>query len=439
MKQSEAFKKHRRNLAQLLEPKSLAVIYSAEEKYRSNDVPYPFRQDSNFYYLTGYNHPDAILVILKLTKNTYKEYFFSKDPNEFDEIWTGKVPKKSQIKKLFGFDNTDYVSDLPIFLEENLSKVESVYHSQDKSGTTQEILDEKISNIRKSYRKGLIAPTKFHCIDSLIQELRLIKNQFEINNIRKSTSISVEAHNMLMRKCKPGIYESDIQRFLTSKFNESNALEAYPSIIASGKNACVLHYTDNSEKLKDNELLLTDAACELNNYTSDITRTIPINGKFSDTQKLIYNIVLTAQIKSLSKCQPNNTLEDVHKEAVRWISKGLISIGLLKGKLNDVIKSQSYLKFYMHGTGHWLGLDVHDPCRYKIGDKPVSLKPGMIFTVEPGIYIRPTAGVPKKYHNIGIRIEDDVLITKSGCEVLTKGTPKTIKEIEELMSKGHDR
>jgi len=439
MKKSETFRKHRRNLAQLLEPKSLAIISSAEEKYRSNDVPYPFRQDSNFYYLTGYDNPNAIIVIVKLTKNTYKEFFFSKEPNELDEIWTGKIPKKSEIKKLFDFENTDYVSHLPTFLEGYLSKVEFVYHSQNKSNVVQEILDEKILKIKKRYRKGLVPPTKFHCIDSLIQKLRLIKDQFEINNIRKSASISVDAHNMLMRKCKPGIYESDIQHFLASRFYESNASEAYPSIVASGENACVLHYTDNNKKLKDKELLLTDAACELNNYTSDITRTIPINGKFSDTQKLIYNIVLNAQIKSLNKCQPNNTLEDIHNEAVKWISKGLINIGLLKGKLTDVIKSKSYLKFYMHGTGHWLGLDVHDPCRYKINDKPILLKPGMIFTVEPGIYIRPSAGVPKKYHNIGIRIEDDVLITKSGCEILTKGTPKTIKEIEEIMSENYVR
>ena len=197
MKKSETFRKHRRNLAQLLEPKSLAIISSAEEKYRSNDVPYPFRQDSNFYYLTGYDYPNAIMVIVKLTKNTYKEFFFSKEPNELDEIWTGKIPKKSEIKKLFDFENTDYMGHLPTFLEGYLSKVEFVYHSQNKSNVVQEILDEKILKIKKRYRKGLVPPTKFHCIDSLIQKLRLIKDQFEINNIRKSASISVDAHNML--------------------------------------------------------------------------------------------------------------------------------------------------------------------------------------------------------------------------------------------------
>ena len=241
-----------------------------------------------------------------------------------------------------------------------------------------------------------------------------------------------------MKKCKPGISEKQLESQLIFDFGSSNASEAYTSIVAGGKNACILHYIDNSSTLKSGDLLLTDAACEFKNYASDITRTIPINGKYSTAQKDLYELVLLAQKNAISKCIAGNTLADIHQAAVKTLSKGLIKLGLIKGDYKTVIKKEVYKKFYMHNTGHWLGLDVHDPSDYMINEKPIPLQPGMIFTVEPGLYIRPDKSVDKKYHNIGIRIEDDVLITKSSPEVLTSKAPKNIRDIEDIMNSNNE-
>jgi Xaa-Pro aminopeptidase len=264
--------------------------------------------------------------------------------------------------------------------------------------------------------------------------LRLIKSNKEIAIIKKACRISADAHINLMRKCKPNISEKKIESQLLYDFGSNNATEAYTSIVAGGKNACILHYIDNSSNLKNGDLLLTDAACEFEYYASDITRTIPVNGKFTQDQKLIYSLVLKAQKNAISKCIIGNTLQDVHKAAVRTLTKGLIDLGLLRGDYKSIVKNELYKKFYMHNTGHWMGLDVHDPLEYVCDGKPIKLKPGMIFTVEPGLYIRADKDVNKRFHNIGIRIEDDILITKNGPDVLTSRAPKEIRDIENTMN-----
>jgi Xaa-Pro aminopeptidase len=266
--------------------------------------------------------------------------------------------------------------------------------------------------------------------------MRLTKTNHEIDQIKHAASVSAQAHINLMQICKPNLKEYQIESNFIRICMNNRCEQAYPAIVASGKNGTILHYTKNNSNLKANDLLLVDAAAEYNNYASDITRTIPISGTFNQDQKLIYNIVLKAQKMAIKSCLVNQTLIKIHSIAVRYIVKGLLDAKILKGTLESNIKNEKYKKFYMHNTGHWLGLDVHDPCPYIINGKPVKLKPGMIFTVEPGIYISNDSGVDKKYHNIAIRIEDDILITKNGPYVLSQAVPKTVSDIETLMSHG---
>lgn len=425
--------KRRRKLALEMVNNSVALIEASSEKIRNNDVYYKFRQSSNFFYLTGFDKPNAFLMLIK-KKNKVKSVFCSKKPNKHDEIWTGKLLSSKQIMNNYGFDACDYFESIEKIMRVNLEGISVIYHSLKEDTFIKKVFDDTISNLDKQYRKGVESPSQVYSLKKVLHKLRLVKDKDEIKNIRKATDISSKAHVELMKRCKPGLNEKDLEAGLIYNFNLNNATEAYTSIVASGKNACILHYIDNSSKLKNGDLLLTDAACEFNKYASDITRTIPINGKFSKTQKIIYQIVLSAQEKAIAKCYIGNTLKDIHNEAVKILCKGLIEIGLLKVSYKEAIKSQVYKKFYMHNTGHWMGLDVHDPCDYMENEKPIILKEGMVFTVEPGIYIRPDKSINKKYHNIGIRIEDDVLITKNGPEVLTAVAPKQIKDIEKMMS-----
>ncbi len=434
MEKSNIYKKRRLAIFKSFEDHSISIIVSADEQIRTNDVTYPYRQNSNFYYLTGFNNPNAVLLIHKINKNNIVEHFFIKKPNNHDEIWTGKLPTKQYVQKAYDFTKVDYDEDFLGFLTKYITYSKVVYHSLSKYSRVNQDLEESIDNIKNKYRSGLTPPSKFISLDSIIQDYRLIKDKHEINAIKKSASVSSKVHTYLMKHCSSANSEKDIQYYLSNQFNLFGGVEAYPSIVASGKNACILHYTKNQSKLNDGDLLLVDAACEIDNYASDITRTIPINGKFSGPQKDIYKIVLDAQLKAINKCVPGHTLVEVHNEAVKYITKGLIGLNLIKASLKDALRDDLYKEFFMHGTGHWLGIDVHDPCKYNDGESPIKLSPGMIFTVEPGVYIRPAKGIPEKYHNIGIRIEDDVLITRRGCEVLTHSTPKTISDIEATMA-----
>jgi len=431
------YEKRRKLLADNMQKNSIAIIEASPEKIRNNDSAYRYRQCSNFYYLTGYNKPDAILVVQKM-KNTMTSYFYSKKPNKYDSIWTGDLLTCKKISSTFGFDKTDYICNFEKALNSFLKKSDVVYHSLTGSSPVSNMLEKCMFSLERDYRKGTQLPSSQYSIKKIIHKLRLIKTKDEISNIKKACQISADAHINLMKKCEPGISEKQLESQLIFDFGSSNAYEAYTSIVAGGKNACILHYIDNSSTLKSGDLLLTDAACEFKNYASDITRTIPINGKYTTAQKDLYELVLLAQKNAISKCTVGNTLTNIHQAAVKTLSKGLIKLGLIKGDYKAVVKNGAYKKFYMHNTGHWLGLDVHDPSDYMIDEKPIPLQPGMIFTVEPGLYIRPDKSVDKKYHNIGIRIEDDVLITKSGPEVLTSKAPKNIKDIEYIMNSNNE-
>jgi len=415
-----------------MENNSIAILETSSEKIRNNDVAYKYRQCSNFFYLTGHNDPEGMLILKKSSK-TCKSFFFTKKPTKEQQIWTGPTKDKASLKKVLEIDVCEYTSDIKKILPKIMTDINAIYHSLDKESAIIKILETAISDLENKYRRGLKYPSKTISLKKIIHNMRLIKSSDEIEKIKKACNISVSAHKRLMSKCRPGLTEYEMESEIIYEFKLANSQEAYPSIVASGKNARILHYTKNNRKMRDGDLLLVDAAAEFDNYASDITRTIPVNGKFTKHQKNIYKIVLNAQKNAISKCVAGNSWIDVHNEAIKTITKGLISLGLIKQNFKEAIKKKSYEKFYMHETGHWLGLDVHDPSEYLENDKWLKLKPGMVFTVEPGIYINDSKEIPKHFHNIGIRIEDDIFITNQGPKVLTNSLPKEINEIEKMV------
>ena len=426
------FKNRRKKLFNKIRDNSSCIIFSEVEKYRNNDVTYKFRQSSNFFYLTGINDPSLVLIMTKYN-NKASSTLICHRPNDKDRIWTGQIPSNSTYKSKFGFDNVTYFDQLENI---NFSNTENLYYEFHAHESIQDFLSniEKVTSSRYSTNSNYLS-SRFN-LSNLVYEMRLTKTNHEIDQIKHAASVSAQAHINLMQTCKPNLKEYQIESNFIRICMNNRCEQAYPAIVASGKNGTILHYTKNNSNLKANDLLLVDAAAEYNNYASDITRTIPISGTFNQEQKLIYNIVLKAQKMAIKSCLVNQTLIKIHSIAVRYIVKGLLDAKILRGTLESNIKNEKYKKFYMHNTGHWLGLDVHDPCPYIINDKPVKLKPGMIFTVEPGIYISNDSGVDKKYHNIAIRIEDDILITKNGPCVLSQAVPKTVSDIETLMSHG---
>ena len=432
MKETSIYFKRRKKLARLMQNNSIVILEAATEKTRNNDSLFRYRQCSNFYYLTGYNLPNAVLFIIK-KNNKLISHFFTKKPNKHDEVWSGKLDNSSKICKTLSMDKCNYIDNINTHLDFYLKNCLTVCHSLDKLSNLKQLIEDKTEILQKKYRKGAEYPSKIISLNKMLHKIRLIKSSEEISQIKKACDISVRAHKDLMKACRPGLNERQLEAGLIHEFRKSNATEAYTSIVASGKNACTLHYIQNNSTMKDGDLLLTDAAAEYMNYASDLTRTIPINGKFTDTQKSIYNIVLDAQKNAIKKCKIGNNLANIHTEAIKILTRGLIKLGLLKGKLENILKKEGYKKFYMHNTGHWMGLDVHDPCEYLEDKKPIKLKAGMIFTVEPGLYIKADNSVPRKFHNIGIRIEDDILITKKGPIILTSGAPKDIDDIERQM------
>ena len=426
------YKNRRDKLLKNLNDNSVAVIFSADEKLRNNDVAYKYRQSSNFFYLSGIDDPSLILIFLKKNK-TVSSILICNKPNNKDKIWTGQLPSKNSYKKQYSIDRVLYADQLN---ELDLKDIDNLYYEFSDRNHIETFLSalNKMESTRYTKKNDFLS-SRIN-LSNLIYDMRRVKSKYEITQIAAAANVSSLAHHNLMRTCKPGMNECEIEADFTSICMSNHCKQAYPAIVATGKNGCILHYTKNNSILKKDDLLLVDAAAEYNNYASDITRTIPVSGKFNIHQKEIYDIVLKAQKMAIKSCKPGKTLVDIHDIAVKNITKGLIDLKILKGSLESNIKNQKYKKYYMHNTGHWLGLDVHDPCAYVLNDKPVILKPGMIFTVEPGIYINTDSNIDKNYHNIAVRIEDDVLITSSGHKVITENVPKEVNEIEKLMSSG---
>jgi len=428
------FKQRRKLLMRRMKKNAVALLASASAVARNRDVEYPYRQDSDFHYLTGFDEPEAVAVFAP-GREQGRFILFCRPYDETKAIWTGKHAGLEGAKERFGADEAYPIEDLGKVLPEFLDQKNAVYFPIGLDNGLDQAVMAAVNALRGKARMGAKPPEEFIALDRLLHEMRLRKSPDEIKAMRKAADVSVQAHQRAMAACRPGMYEYQIEAELAHEFMRHGLrYAAYPSIVAGGRNACVLHYTENADILRDGDLLLIDAGAEFGNYASDITRTFPVNGRFSEAQRLLYELVLEAQAAAIDKIRPGKSWIEPHDAAVRVLVKGLVKLGLLEGRVGKLIKDEAYKKFYMHRTGHWLGMDVHDVGDYKLGDEWRELEPGMVLTVEPGLYIAPDClDVEPQWRGIGIRIEDDVLVTKEGCEVYTAAMPKTVAEIEALM------
>jgi Xaa-Pro aminopeptidase len=430
----QEFARRRQSLMAHFEQNSIAIIPAASEKIRNRDAHYAYRQDSDFYYLSGFPEPEAVLVLMPGREHGETILFCrEKDPER--ETWDGYRAGQQGACEQYGADDAFPIGDINDILPGLLEGRERVYYSMGRDTQFDQQVMTWVNNIREKVRSGATPPGEFLNLDHLLHDLRLFKSAAEIRIMREAAEISAEAHCQAMKVCQPGMYEYELEAQLQYQFMRSGSrAPAYTSIVGSGSNACVLHYIENTKQMKQGELVLIDAGCELEHYASDITRTFPVGGKFSKEQAAIYQIVLDAQHAAMETIKPGNHWNDPHEASVKVITQGLLDLGLLKGDLENLIKEEAYKPFYMHRIGHWLGMDVHDVGDYKVGGEWRVLEAGMVMTVEPGIYIaKDNMDVDKKWRGIGIRIEDDVLITKTAYEILSKDVPKTIDEIESLM------
>ena len=428
--------KRRKQFLRMVGVGNIAVIASASIMQRNSDVEFPFRQNSDFFYLTGFDEPEAVLVLVP-GREQGEYILFCREYDETMALWVGASAGLEGALKDFGANDSFPIDDIDDILPGLLENKNRLYFPIGVHPEFDQQLMDWSKQVRARSRAGVSAPAEFVSSDHLLHEMRLIKSAFEIKQMKKAAKISVQAHIKAMQTCQPGMYEYQVDASLKHTFiSQAAQQEAYPAIVGGGHNGCVLHYIDNNSILNDGDLLLIDAGCEWQKYASDITRTFPVNGVFSDEQKALYQLVLDAQYAAIEQVQPGNHWNDPHDAAVKVLTKGLVKLGLLKGRVPTLIKNEAYKPYYMHRTGHWLGMDVHDVGDYKIDKQWRELEPGMVLTVEPGLYIQPNAKeVDKKWRGIGIRIEDDVLVTKKGHEVLSSGAPKEITAIEALMEK----
>ena len=416
--------------------RGIAIIPTAPEVARNADTHYSYRHDSNFYYLSGFTEPEAVLVLVASQDDNslQQSILFCREKNLEREIWDGHRFGPDGAREQFGFDAAYSIAQLDEKLAELMGNQPALFYPLGGDAAWDQRILKLRSAVQAKVRSGIRAPDEIRDVRVLLNEMRLFKDAHELNIMRRAAAISTSAHRRAMQFTRPDQFEYQVEAELLHEFCRHGARHpAYTSIVAGGANACVLHYVGNDAKLRDGDLLLIDAGCEVDGYASDITRTFPVNGRFSAAQKEVYEIVLAAQAAAIAAAQPNQTWDVPHDAALRILAQGFIDLKLCRGSVDEVLESESYKKFYMHRTSHWLGMDVHDVGDYKTGDNWRALQPGMVLTVEPGCYIRPADDVPQALWNIGIRIEDDVVITSQGNEVITEAAPKTVAEIEELM------
>ncbi|HUG73552.1 MAG TPA: aminopeptidase P N-terminal domain-containing protein, partial [Steroidobacteraceae bacterium] len=417
-------------LARIMGKGSIAILPAAPVRLRNNDVEYPYRQDSDFYYLTGFSEPEAVVVLVP-GRDAAEYILFVRDRDPLKETWEGRRAGPAGAVERFAADDAFPISDLDEILPGLMENRERVYYAM---GTHPEF-DQKVlgwlQTLRGLARHGRHPPQEMIALDHVLHDMRLYKSRTELGLMRESGRIAAAAQLCAMRCTAPGRYEYEIAAEIMHEYGRHNATASYQPIVGGGANSCILHYRENDARLAEGDLLLVDAGCEYQYYASDITRTWPVSGSFTPAQREIYQIVLAAQQAAFAATRPGNHWNQAHDAAVHTITHGLVSVGLLQGRLPKLIKEGAYRKYFMHRTGHWLGMDVHDVGDYKVGDEWRVLEPGMVMTVEPGIYIPAgTRGVPKRYWNCGIRIEDDVVVTAAGCEVLTGDVPSAVHEVE---------
>jgi Xaa-Pro aminopeptidase len=416
----------------------VAIIPTAPERVRNRDAHYPYRYDSYFYYLTGFREPDSVLVII--AGERARSILFCRDKDPDREVWDGIRVGPDGARERFRFEEAHSIAKLDELMPEILADQDTVFCRFGADSAWDARILAWINSVRKEVRKGVAAPQTMRDVGALLDEMRLIKDAGEIATMRRAAEISAGAHRRAMQAVRAGSTEFEIEAMLLHEFRRHGAqAPAYTPIVAGGANACVLHYVQNDSVLQDGDLLLVDAGCELDGYASDITRTFPVNGRFSTAQKAVYEVVLAAQADAVAQIKPGNGWNAPHEAAVQTVTRGLIELGLLAGSVDAAVETEAYKKFYMHRTGHWLGLDVHDAGDYKREGHWRPLQAGMVLTVEPGCYIRAGEGVPEEFVGIGVRIEDDALITADGCEILTASAPKQVAQIEALMRARNDR
>lgn len=429
------FARRRKNLMAIMEPNSIAIIPSAHEQLRSRDTEYPFRQDNDFFYLSGFNEPEAVLVLIPGRRHG-QFVVFCRERDAGVELWNGFRAGPEGVCELHGADDAFPIGDIDDILPGLIEGRERVYYSMGRSAEFDRQIMEWVNSIRSKEASGAVPPGEFTDLNHFVHELRLIKSAAEIRLMRRAGEITARGHQRAMRSCRAGMYEYQLEADLLHEFATAGArFPAYSTIVGSGDNGCTLHYVDNNKKMRDGELVLIDAGCELEYYAADVSRTFPVNGRFNKEQRALYELVLEAQQAAIAAIVPGNHWNQPHDASVKVITAGLVKLGLLKGDVAKLIKREAYRDFYMHRVGHWLGMDVHDVGDYRVGDEWRVLEPGMVMTVEPGIYVAPNnRKVAKKWRGIGIRIEDDVVVTAGGCDVITSAVPRTVEEIEALMA-----
>ena len=427
----------RRRLMEQMASQSIAIVSAAPERTRSRDTNYPYRQDSDFHYLTGFDEPYAVLVLIPGREHG-ESVLFCRERDPKRELWDGLMIGPDGAVADYGMDDAFPVGDIDDILPGLIEGRSRVYYSIGRDASFDARVMEWINSIRSKVRSGAKPPGEFVALEHRLHDMRLYKSGAEIKAMQRAAGISAEAHCRAMRRARPGLREYQLEAEMVHHFMDQGAMApAYPTIVGSGGNGCILHYIENNGMLGDGELVLIDAGCEYHGYAADITRTFPANGRFSEEQRAVYEIVLAAQKAALEKVMPENHWNQPHEAAVEVLSQGLLDLGLLRGTLEEVVEQAHYRDFFMHRTGHWLGMDVHDVGDYKIGDAWRVLEPGMVMTVEPGLYINPyNTSVDERWRGIGIRIEDDVLVTRDGHRNLTMQVPKEIQDVEALMADG---
>lgn len=431
---SQIYRRRRAELINQIGDNDIVIVATSPVKSRNSDVEYQFRPDSDFYYLSGFAEPEAVAVICPgRARGEYVIFCRERDPQR--EMWDGRRTGLEGAMEFYGADDAFPIEDINEILPGMMEEKEKVFTTVGRYPDFDAQLLSWMNKIKQDASRGKHAPYEFVDLNHLLHEQRLIKRQDEIQLMRKAGKMTAAGHRRAMQVCQPGMFEYQVQAEMECEFRKAGShYNAYPSIVAGGENACILHYTENQDVLKDGDLLLIDAGAEFGFYAADISRTFPVNGRFSAEQRALYDIVLAAQEAAFTKCSAGHGWNEPHEAAVQVIVQGLIDEGLISGSLEQSLETNSYMDFYMHRTGHWLGMDVHDVGDYQLEDNWRELEPGMVFTVEPGIYVSANSAVDERWHNIGIRIEDNVLVRKDGYENLTISAPKTPDDIEAVMS-----
>ncbi|RLR18167.1 Xaa-Pro aminopeptidase [Sodalis-like symbiont of Bactericera trigonica] len=432
----QEYTRRRQGLLAKMAPESAALIFAAPEATRSADSDYPYRQNSDFWYFTGFNEPQALLILVKSDENHHHGVLFNRVRDKTAEIWTGRRLGQEAAPEGLGVSRALPWDDIGSQLHLLLNGLDVVYHAQGEYEFADKLLFSALDTLRRGARQQLQGPATLVDWRPWVHEMRLIKSEEELAVMRRACEITALAHTRAMQQCRPGLYEYQLEGEIQHEFNRHGArFPSYSTIVGSGENGCILHYTENASRMQSGDLVLIDAGCEYQGYAGDITRTFPVNGRFSPEQRAVYDLVLAMLNRALALYCPGRSIQEVSEEAVRIMVAGLVKLGVMKGEVETLIAAQAHRQFFMHGLSHWLGLDVHDVGDYGSSERSRLLEPGMVLTIEPGIYIASDADVPAPpYRGISIRIEDNVVITATGNENLTASVVKEAEAIETLMA-----